>query len=151
MQPGKKPLPTNIKLLKGTARKCRLNPGEIQPDVIAPDPPDHLSEYARREWSRITVELLRLGLLSEIDRAALAAYCQCYGRWVDAEEKLNKTGLVRKTTNGNIVQNPLIGIANRAMEIMRQYLVEFGMTPSARTRVTPVGKDTAKKTNKWAM
>ena len=40
-----------------------------------------------------------------------------------------------KTSNGNLVQNPLVGTANKAMSEMMRYAVEFGMTPSARSRV----------------
>lgn len=128
-----------------------MNKNEPKPDLSMSSAPEHLSRYALMEWGRVTVELYRLGLLTEIDRAALAAYCQCYGRWREAEEELAKTGLTITTTNGNVIQNPIVGIANKSLEMMHKFLVEFGMTPSARTRVTPAGKDTAKKTNKWAM
>ena len=33
------------------------------------------------------------------------------------------------------IQNPLVGIANRAMELMHKFLGEFGLTPSSRTRL----------------
>jgi P27 family predicted phage terminase small subunit len=44
-------------------------------------------------------------------------------------------GLMIRTTNGNAVQNPLIGVANKAMADMVRYAAEFGMTPSARSRI----------------
>jgi P27 family predicted phage terminase small subunit len=40
-----------------------------------------------------------------------------------------------RTTKGNLIQNPLVGIANKAMADMVRYAAEFGMTPSARTRL----------------
>jgi phage terminase small subunit len=43
-----------------------------------------------------------------------------------------------------LVQHGLIGIANKAMADMVRYAAEFGMTPSARCRVSatpPVGDD----------
>lgn len=63
-----------------------------------------------------------LGILSEIDRAALAAYAMAYGRWVQAERAIAKMaekdqltgGLMIKTSNGNAIQNPLVGTANKA-------------------------------------
>lgn len=45
-------------------------------------------------------------------------------------------GLMIRTKNGNAIQNPLVGTANKAMADMMRYAVEFGMTPSARTRVS---------------
>ena len=44
-------------------------------------------------------------------------------------------GLTIKTTNGNAIQNPLVGMANRAMADMVRYATEFGMTPSSRSRI----------------
>jgi len=44
-------------------------------------------------------------------------------------------GLMIKTSNGNAIQNPLVGIANKAMADMVRYAAEFGMTPSARSRI----------------
>jgi phage terminase small subunit len=40
------------------------------------------------------------------------------------------------TTNGNAIQNPLIGTANKAASDMVRYAAEFGMTPSARARIS---------------
>jgi len=132
----KKPVPTNLKLLKGTFRKNEAVENEVQPDLNIPSPPEHLNQIASVEWGRISQQLYKLGLLSDIDRAALAAYCVAYSRWVLAEQKLNEQGFTIETTNGNIIQNPIVGIANQAMEHMRKFLVEFGMTPSSRTKVS---------------
>ncbi len=71
-----------------------------------------------------------------MDRAALAAYCQVWGRWVEAEEALNREGLIVETSNGNQNQNLNLAIANRCLKQMREYLVEFGMSPSSRSRLS---------------
>jgi P27 family predicted phage terminase small subunit len=44
-------------------------------------------------------------------------------------------GLIIRTKAGNAIQNPLVGAANKAMADMVRYAAEFGLTPSARTRV----------------
>ena len=83
------------------------------------------------------------GLMTELDRAALAAYCAAYGRWAQAERAINRmaakdelnAALMIKTVSGNAIQNPLVGIANTAKRAVVKYAAEFGMTPSARTRV----------------
>jgi P27 family predicted phage terminase small subunit len=67
-----------------------------------------------------------------------------YGRWVQAERAIAKMaekdqltgGLMIKTSNGNAVQNPLVGTANKAAADMMRYAAEFGMTPSARSRIS---------------
>ena len=126
-----------------------MNPDEPSPDPEIPDAPPHLSPEAREEWDRLAEELYGLGILSAIDRAALAAYCQAYGRWVEAERELMREDgtmdLVSVTSNGNVIQNPLVGIANKSLELMHKYLTEFGMSPSSRTRVSAKKKTNEKK------
>jgi len=141
---GRKPTPTHLKLVRGNPGKRRLNAAEPSPERTLPSPPPELSADARAEWDRVAGELHRIGVLSGIDRAALAAYCQAYGRWVVAERAIAKMaerdqlteGLMIKTTNGNAVQNPLVGTANKAMADLVRYAAEFGMTPSARSRIS---------------
>jgi P27 family predicted phage terminase small subunit len=140
---GRKPTPTHLKLVRGNPGKRPLNASEPVPQLALPSPPAELCADARVEWERVAGELHRIGVLSSIDRAPLAAYCQAYGRWIVAERAIAKMaerdqlteGLMIKTTNGNAVQNPLVGTANKAMGDMVRYAAEFGMTPSARSRV----------------
>jgi phage terminase small subunit len=49
-----------------------------------------LSAEAKIEWRRVARALHRLGLLTSVDRAALAAYCQAYARWRQAEKALGE-------------------------------------------------------------
>ena len=154
--------PTKLKILEGNPGKRQL-PREPEPKPAMPSCPSHLKGVAAKEWKRITPELYVLGLLTQIDRAALAAYCAAYGRWVDAEREiarlrrsdrdisklqkkypgknlLRATGLVRETSNGNFIMEPLISVSNKAVEQMHKFLVEFGMTPAARARISTEGK-----------
>ena len=52
-----------------------------------------------------------------------------------AERDELTSGLMIKTTNGNAIQNPLVGVARRAAADMVRYASEFGLTPSARARL----------------
>lgn len=140
---GRKPKPTHLKLVTGNPGKRILNKMEAKPRLDLPMPPPHLADEAKVEWGRVSQELYDCGLLSIVDRAALAAYCQAYSRWVQAERAIAEMakkdlltgGLLIKTTNGNAIQNPLVGTANKAMQDMVRYATEFGMTPSARSRI----------------
>jgi P27 family predicted phage terminase small subunit len=98
--------------------------------------PSHLNPTAAAEWRRIAKALQRAGVLTPFDRAALAAYCQAYGRWVEAEERLREATLLYRTPSGHVQQSPLLGIVHKQLEIMGRYMVELGMTPAARSRVT---------------
>ena len=135
---GRPPLPTRLKLLRGTLEPKRINPDEPEPEPAIPTCPSHLDSTARREWKRMAQQLYDLGILSEIDRAGLAAYCQAWSTWVKATKGLAKTGQLAMTPQGFPVQNPLLGIANRAQAEMRAWMTEFGMTPSSRSRVHAV-------------
>jgi P27 family predicted phage terminase small subunit len=133
--PGRKPKPTAIKLLDGNPGHRPINKSEPQFSGT-PTCPKHLDKVARAEWRRVESELAASGLLTTVDRAALAAYCSAWSRWVNAEESIQKFGAVIKSPkSGFPIQNPYVGIANTAMDQMRKFLVEFGMTPSSRSRV----------------
>ncbi len=132
---GRKPKPTALKELAGNPGKRPLNRYEPQPRVKLPPCPAHLTKSARAEWRRMGKELLALGVLTTVDRAALAAYCVAYARWAEAEKQVEKLGTIVKTANGNLIQNPYLAVANRAMEQMTRLASEFGMTPSSRSRV----------------
>ncbi|RBI68404.1 phage terminase small subunit P27 family [Roseovarius sp. TE539] len=98
--------------------------------------PAHLSDVARKEWRRLATPLHDAGILTLADRAALAAYCQAYARWVEAEEKLAETPTLLKTPNGHVQQSPWLSVANKQLELMGRYMSELGLTPSARSRLT---------------
>lgn len=149
MAAGRKPKPTALRLVGGNAGRRPLNKNEPKPELSQPTPPAFLNDDAKVEWGRICETLYKVGLMTELDRGALAACCQAYGRWAQAEralarmsdkDELNRA-LMIKTSNRNAIQNPLVGIANKAAADYVKYAVEFGMTPSARARVTATTND----------
>jgi P27 family predicted phage terminase small subunit len=133
---GRKPKPTHLKLLQGNPGKRRLNTEEPKPPAELPPVPELLSDGAKQEWARLGQQLLTLGLLTSIDRAAFAAYCVLWARWAEAEEALKKTGPVVRSPSGYAMLSPFYTIANQSLSQLRSYLVEFGMTPSSRSRTS---------------
>ena len=131
---GRKPLPAEIKRLRGNPGKRPIIDDLDAPQGV-PECPDHLCEEAHREWNRITVELSLMRILSLVDRAALAAYCQTWARWAQAERELQQSGHMLKAPSGYPIPNPYLAIANKALIQMKAFLVEFGMTPSSRARI----------------
>jgi P27 family predicted phage terminase small subunit len=65
----------------------------------------------------------------------LAAYCDVYARWVEASEHLQRYGMIIKGANGQPTWSPYLAIVNRALELMRAFMCELGLTPSSRTRI----------------
>ena len=91
---------------------------------------------AKAEWERVIPELQMMGLLSTADRAALAAYCTAWARWVEAEAMVRKLGtIVKSPEKGFPMKSPYLTIADQALETMRKLMVEFGLTPSSRSRI----------------
>lgn len=69
----------------------------------------------------------------------MAAYCQTWARWVEAEKRLAETPAMVKTPSGHIQQNPWLPVANKQLELMGRYMSELGLTPAARSRLQTVG------------
>lgn len=97
---GRKPLPTHLKLVKGTARPHRLNKDEPQPTVAVPEPPAHLDERARAKFAAMAELLARHGVMTELDAGALSRYVVVWCRWIDAEAEIKRRGPVVKTEGG---------------------------------------------------
>jgi P27 family predicted phage terminase small subunit len=68
----------------------------------------------------------------------LAAYCQAWGTWIEAQASLRQFGTVIRSPNGFPMPSPYLAIANKAFEQLKAMLVEFGMSPSSRTRVEAI-------------
>ncbi len=132
---GRKPKPTALKVLEGNPGKRPLNENEPKPEKKAPKCPAWLEPEAKKEWRRMSKILLELGILTEIDTSAFAGYCQAYARWKEAEEFLTKHGTIFKTPSGYIQQVPQVSIAQTYLKIMKDFCTEFGLTPSARSRI----------------
>ncbi len=134
-QRGRKPKPTTVKMLEGNPGKRNVNTGEPQPDKKAPRCPGWLEEEAKKEWKRMAKQLEQLGILTEIDMAAFAGYCQAYARWKEAEEYISEHGAVMKAPSGYCQQVPQVSIAQTYLKIMNRFCEQFGLTPSARSRI----------------
>lgn len=133
---GPPPKPTHLKRLEGNPGKRPLNENEPQPQVSRPNCPAILQGPARTEWNRIVPELEALGLLSRLDRAALAMYCIAWGQVMTLQKTLKGQSPIIKTPNGAVIDNPLISQRDRAMKLAHKFLTEFGMTPSSRSRIS---------------
>ena len=133
---GRKPKPTALKLLEGNPGKRQLNMNEPRfAQKIPPKCPDWLEEEAQAEWNRLSKTLFEMGILTDLDVASFAAYCQAYARWKEAEEFISLHGSIVKTKTGYWQQVPQVSIARTNQKAMLQAAAEFGLTPSARSRI----------------
>lgn len=134
-KPGRKPLPTNVKKLRGTLRKDRTNPAEPKVRAGTPRPPKWLTGDARAEWRRIVPQLARAGLLTTLDRAVLVGYCTAWGDLCEATRVVQEQGTTYVSPRGMLVLHPELRRIEKARAALRAFAAEFGLSPSARSRV----------------
>jgi P27 family predicted phage terminase small subunit len=152
---GRKAKPLELILLQGNSHITKKEIAQRKEREINPKKdkikcPSWLDPVAKKEWRRISLELQELNLLTNIDINALAIYCDAFSKYMKATEEINKFGLVIKHTNKsgatNIVTNPYVQIANKYADLINKYCVEFGLTPSARAKISIPKKEEKEKT-----
>lgn len=132
---GRKPVPTELKVLEGNPGKRPLNKNEPKPIKKAPLCPKWLDPDAKKEWKRLASKMERLGILTEVDMAAFAGYCQSYARWKENEEFITKNGSLVRTPSGYWQQVPQVSIAQQYLKQMGRFAEQFGLTPASRSRL----------------
>ncbi len=143
-RPGPPPKPSRLKAAAGNPGRRPLNDREPSPKIEVPKMPTWLSAKAKAEWRRIAPELRRLGLVAKIDMAALATYCQAVAEVQIATETIDREGRVCTwpilDKDGNKIgerlkAHPAVQQQRDAMQRVKQFAAEFGLSPSGRTRV----------------
>ena len=135
--PGPPPEHPHLRLLKGNPgkRPARSPPEPASPEQC-PEPPEHLTGHAREAWLHLAPELHKLNLLTVLDIGPFSAYCCAYAHWQQAEDALQRlVDLTIKTAESHPRVNPLVRIASQAMEDMRRFGTEFGLSPNARLKL----------------
>lgn len=150
---GPLPKPAALRLLEGNAGKRPLDlTAGVNPKIEVPSVPKHLGAEAKKEWKRITPILEELGLISGLDRTALALYCQAAGRLAELETAFNS--MVAKkvadgagyadavyaasysvTPSGYAQQSVIVQLIGKHRDQVNRYLMHFGLSPAARGRV----------------
>lgn len=134
---GRKPKPTTLKRLQGNPGKRPLPQNEPAPVAISADeePPAVLSDQAREYWPAIARELATVGVLTTMDRASLWLLVEAMADYIAAREAVEQCGDTMETGQGYHVVSPWMRQKWKAREHLLKLLVEFGMTPSSRSRV----------------
>jgi len=140
---GRRPKPTNRKLLAGNPGKRALNLSEPTfspllnvacPDWLAED------ELAEPLWDMLIQELCGAEVLCITDIHNLEAFCAAYSRWRKAEKEIALHGLVVEGATGGPVKNPACTVANESLRQMTSYGSLLGLDPASRSRLVGGGK-----------
>jgi len=132
--PGRAPTPTSIRILKGNPQHRPLN--DQEPKIASGDlqPTEDLDEIALQTWRRDVPILLAAGLATPADAEPLTTTCQKWSEWVQIQRRLRTEGLI-VVRKGIPVRHPLAQQADVIAGQLKGYFVEFGMTPSSRSRI----------------
>jgi len=151
MPRGRKAKPSVLKKLTGNPGKRKLNQLEPAFEVSIPDAPSHLDEIALTEWNLLTQELAAKQVITQVDKAILALYCETWSEWIMLGELLKDQAVMKTYPTGAEYLNLLIGARRSARQELKQYASELGITPSSRTKVKMIGKAAAEPSKKQAL
>ena len=91
---------------------------------------------AKREWNRIVPQLSALGLLTVLDRGAVAGGCQFWALFVDAVKDIAENGTTFQTDKGYQGPRPSVVLAVKAWQQYLAFCARFGLTPADRSRLS---------------
>ena len=129
------PKPLELRVLEGNPGKRKINRFPPKFGSKAPKCPGWLDDLARAEWARIGPRLEAIGLLTDGDLAVFASYCKAYSDLQHAQEVVKTEGYFTTANNGALIAHPAQNIANQAMKKILETAIQFGFTPSARSRI----------------
>ena len=129
-------IPTALKILRGNPGHQKLNKAEAKPPVDLGKPPSELSLPAKRIWRDFGRQLADLGLITRIDEASFAAFCQTYARWLEVNTYLRDAPLLLESAKGGLEINPAVKLLDQLQTAMMKAAAEVGLSPSSRSKVT---------------
>ena len=113
----------------------RNTPATPKPPAKRPTKPSWLLPEAKKEWNRVSGTLWKMGLLTELDRFALAMYCQQVALYERAQNTMMIEGETYKTPTGQLKQRPEYFIQKDCIKEIRQLCNMFGLSPNSRMRM----------------
>ena len=151
---GRKATPTALKLVTGNPGKRALNKKEPKLAPGIPRMPAHLSPRAKAAWKKLTKLLKDMGVLTLADGLALERLCDVYAEILELRDEIKKNGRTYQSIKiiGENVDdetqeftqveqmlmkaNPAVQMLADADRRFKGYLVEFGLTPSSRSKIS---------------
>ena len=143
---GRKRKPDHLKLVSGTAQPCRMNPDAPQALEELPVAPEWLSARAAEIFDGLVGIASQMGIASASDTSMLAmaasrleeveictAMIEDGGRTFVSKITYDDEGRV---SSQQIKGHPIVAQRSEAMRHAQSLLVEFGLSPAARSKVS---------------
>ena len=138
---GNKPKPDALKLIQGTYRPDRSNPGAPSAPPGTPIAPEWLSERAGEIFAQLCAVLDGLSILSPVDEHMISMLASrleeievCTAIIEDSGRVFEKRGEDGKLQM--IRARPEVAMRSEALRHAHSLLTEFGLSPATRNRVT---------------
>ncbi len=142
---GPKPKPTKVLEMRGS-RRAKINKNEPKPKRKRPTKPKHFCKRGVQLWNKAARLLMGMGLLTEADGFPLERYIDMLVEYEKARDDLAKNGQIIDVKMWNeeyqifeVVSrkmNPAFRVFSKLNEALNRLEQEFGLTPSARSRIT---------------
>lgn len=146
---GRKKLPDSIKALRGTDQPCRMtDKPAVQGATVIKLPKVGLKGTAKKIFAVVATELMHNNLLDVYGVDMVVAYAREMALYHDMMADIEKEGVTIEvmTKTGVVTQiNPKRKVAEEALAAAKSLAVEFGMTPSSRSRVSAILNDNTPK------
>jgi len=139
-QPGPRPKPKALTVHEGR-RKAREDPTHPDPKIGIPRKPRGMSKHAGVVWREMVKQLSGLGVLTVVDGKALARYCELHVIVWDALGYIAEHGATQDVTGRYGTKTVDVPQIKQVKDLSPQLLrleEQFGLTPSARSRISIV-------------
>lgn len=131
---------------KGRANEPTPPPGK-------PVCPRWLCRDAKAAWKQVVPLLADMGVLTPLDRNALARYCETWARWKAASAWIEEHGetYALRDDKGEVrclQQFPQVGIVNQLGQQLSRLEKAFGLSPASRANIQIAPKPNANNDKK---
>ena len=114
-------------------------------EIKRPSCPAWLPKHAKQKWRQIC-KSLPPDFFRPSDLPLLESYCLSYSQVRECQSALEAEGLVIEDHNGKSVENPHVGIMNKARSSMANTAVKLRLCPNARHSGNAAHNASPKKT-----
>lgn len=140
---GRRPVPTQIKKLRGNPGRRPLNALEPQSKRCKPVPPAYADELDKEIWNHYTTVLDDMDMLTEADYFTLVNLTNIEKQIILLQSDIKKEGftvtILKMDSLGNEIKevksNPKVTQLHRLYSTYVRYSVLFGLDPSSRVRL----------------
>lgn len=138
---GRKAIPSAMKVLRGTDQPVRMPEQENAPARVEklPPAPKWFSALAKKIYKTKGQELINQNVIATVDLDMFLLYCNEYAAYIESSEELRKWKMTDNLGEDAMKRyKRLVQINKQAWERSKSIAIEFGFTPSARSRVSPL-------------